>query len=86
MRIPTIHLNGTSGTELIDQNLEAYEAIRSAVSSVERAAPNARDFYVQGENAYREAVAEHAARVKALLAVAEAYERIVEVLNDPTAH
>lgn len=83
MRIPSIHLNGTNGTDLIDQNVEAYEAIRAAIGAVERASPNARDFYPQGPDAYREAMAEHVARVKTLTELAEVYAKIADILQDP---
>lgn len=48
MRVPTVHLNGTSKGELLDQAHRAARAVANAITAVMQAAPNGRDFYVQG--------------------------------------
>ncbi len=58
--IPTIHLNGTSGTTLRDEYAAAYEAIGKAVDALLAATCNGRDFYPQGSDAYYKARDERA--------------------------
>jgi len=62
MTKPTVHLNGTSRSDLLKGYADAFHAISEALEVVAQARPNARDYYVQGDNAYRQAAAEHAAR------------------------
>jgi hypothetical protein len=56
--IPTVHLNGTSKDELLDQIVKAAHAIREAQRWLGAAGPNGRDYYVQGEGAHAAACAE----------------------------
>ena len=53
--IPTIHLNGTSFTDLRDGYAAAYEAIDQAINALVKAELNGRDFYPQGPDAYHQA-------------------------------
>ena len=53
--IPTIHLNGTSFTDLRDGYAAAYDAIQEAVYALAKAELNGRDFYPQGPDAYHQA-------------------------------
>jgi hypothetical protein len=48
---------------------EAYTALGQAYDKLREAQPNARDYYVQGDNAYREATLEHVERLKKIEAV-----------------
>lgn len=83
LTFPTVHLNGTSSTALLDENLEALEAVNAAVRALERASPNARDYYPQGPNAFRAVQAEHQERIDKLQAVAVDLSRIVDALANP---
>ena len=76
--LPTLHLNGTSRDVLLGANQEAARAIRAALKKLGEAAPNARDFYPQGPDAYGRARAEHDIRAEALRAVLEDFEAICE--------
>jgi hypothetical protein len=58
--IPTLHLNGTSGTTLRDEYMASYKAIGKAIDSLVAATCNARDFYPQGSDAYYKARDERA--------------------------
>lgn len=69
LTLPTVHINGTSREELQRQNREAWAAINTALTALNNAAPNARDYYVQGDEAYRQAAVEHTARKAKLLEV-----------------
>jgi hypothetical protein len=53
--IPTIHLNGTSFTDLRDGYAAAYDAIEKAMEALAKAELNGRDFYPQGPDAYYQA-------------------------------
>lgn len=66
---PTIHLNGTGREALSEGYASAYRAVNAAIDALPEAAPNARDYYVQGSDAIRVATAEHCARVARLQAV-----------------
>jgi len=78
MRIPTIHLNGTSADALIDQLSEAIDALAVALRRLQDASPNARDYYPQGPHAFTEAQAEHEARWRAIDAVRRELDDIRE--------
>lgn len=54
--IPTIHLNGTSGRDLLDQHTDAMSAIADAIEKLPH--PNGRDYYPQGPRAIDEAIAQ----------------------------
>jgi len=80
--VPSVHLNGTSGDELLEQVTEASTAVRAAIRALDRAAPNARDYYVQGDDAFERARAEHAARYAKLQDVAAELYAIAEDISD----
>ena len=63
---PTIHLNGTSKTDLRDGYLAAHEAIGKAVQALANAELNGRDYYPQGPDAYRQARCERDEALKQL--------------------
>lgn len=71
--IPTLHLNGTSGTTLVEEYRDAYEAIDRAIDALAAATCNGRDFYPQGPDAYYQAREE---RQQALQKLREAQEYV----------
>jgi hypothetical protein len=71
VRVPTVHLNGTSGEVLRHQYDTATEALRRATDAVCEARPNSRDYYVQEPGAGPQALLEHEARVTSLYHVRE---------------
>lgn len=71
LSIPTVHLNGTRGADLVSQHRDASDAVREAMELLAAAAPHGRDYYVQGPDAYIKARAEHDARMGALRKVYE---------------
>lgn len=74
MRLPTIHLNGTSRQYLHEEALASAFALRAAVASLEAMTVNARDYYPQGPDAYAEAAREHRERIERVRQVlAEVY-------------
>lgn len=66
MMTPTIHFNGTSRQYLIDQYRKAFLAVLAAMEAVQAAAPNGRDYYPQGADAFLFALGEHVDRLKRL--------------------
>lgn len=78
LTLPTIHLNGTSKQELFDTYFEALDAIAVARVALTKAAPNGRDYYVQGPLALRQAQAEHACRLQRLETIYDELHALAE--------
>ena len=64
--MPTVHMNGTSAEGLKAPLVEAYSKISDAIDAVQAAAPNGRDYYPQGPEAYEAARAGHSKRLRDL--------------------
>jgi hypothetical protein len=82
LKIPTVHLNGTSREELLGQISNAMHAVREARDALMKATPNARDFYVQGDGAFKAAIAQHYLRLDALNGVLGELEAIGVAISD----
>jgi hypothetical protein len=76
--LPTLHINGTSGKNLLQVNRAALTAVQEAYRTIQQAAPHSRDFYVQANSAetWKQAHAEHVARLVALEKVRKELEAI----------
>ena len=79
---PTIHSNGTSREELLNQVLEAGHKIRDAIKALAAAAPNGRDYYPQGTSAIQEAIEEYRARARKLEEVFNDLQTLAEHIAD----
>lgn len=44
MITPTLNLNGSSASDLIDPRLAAYDALRDAIKALARVCPHGRDY------------------------------------------
>ena len=53
---PTVHLNGTPATNLWAGYEAAYDAVRAAQDALAKIEFNARDYYVQGQEAWNKAL------------------------------
>lgn len=82
--VPTIHLNGTSGARLLADLNESRTAARKLIDTLGEAAPNARDYYPQGPDAFGKARAAHCERVKAVTLVLDELDEIHSHLVDVT--
>ena len=71
-------MNGTSKDRLGEQYLEASNAVRVALKQLGESAPNARDYYPQGDQAFSRARKEHIARLEKLTSVRQELEEILE--------
>lgn len=70
MIFPTIHLNGTSGADLLSQTDNAMIALSDAIKSLQSAGPNGRDYYLDGDvTAFAQAQQQHCDRLARLEAV-----------------
>ena len=69
MTFPTIHLNGTSGTDLMSQTVDAMLALSDAIKALQNAGPNGRDYYLHGNSAFPRALQEHEDRLTKLTEV-----------------
>lgn len=78
MMKPTIHLNGTNWEALLEQQASTMTAISNALQALRNSAPNARDYYPQGPEAFHTADLEHRARVSKLELVFTEIEAIAE--------
>jgi hypothetical protein len=78
MTVPTIHNNGTCREELVKQQLDAVNALEEAIAAVQRAMPNGRDYYPQGDGAIRRAMEEHYDRLARLLSLQSEYQTMGE--------
>jgi hypothetical protein len=74
LMIPTVHLNGTSHGDLMEQLDEAIRGMVTAMALVQESAPNGRDYYVQGADATGKAQEQHIARLTKLREVRDELE------------
>jgi hypothetical protein len=81
MKTPTVHLNGTSKTALLEQIEVAHAALRNAEQALAEMTPNGRDYYPQGPNAIYEALTEHRARQQKVTDVRVELERLAEAID-----
>ena len=83
LMMPAVHMNGTSGTQLMGQLEEVERHLSAAFDALKRAAPNGRDYYVIPERDRRPAleVAEivHTRRLDVVYA-------LMSELSDEMAH
>lgn len=78
MKIPTVHLNGTSREELVRQLEAAAHALDQACVALQDMQPNGRDYYPQGNDAIRQVCQEHAARQRKVADVRDEIRAIWE--------
>jgi len=76
MTKPTIHLNGTSAKDLLEQYRNAMEAISAAGDALAKCGPNGRDYYPQGPEAIGKALDEHRSRRQRIEVI---YDEITEL-------
>jgi len=80
--LPTIHSNGTSPEDLRDKATTAGQRITDALAALSETSPNARDYYPQGEGAYKEALEAHEKRFRALCTIRDDMAELAEWCQD----
>ena len=81
MMFPTIHLNGTSGTDLMSQTTDAMLALSAAIKALQNAGPHGRDYYLHGNSAFPRALQEHKDRLTKLAEVQADLVAISEAIH-----
>jgi hypothetical protein len=81
LAIPTIHLNGTSREQLLEDLSDAIHAMHEAGRALAKACPNRRDYYVQGPDATKRAMDQHEARMNKLREVVRELEQIAFAIS-----
>lgn len=74
--IPTVHINGTSKSELLGQVLKVLDAIRDLEKALSEMSPHGRDYYPQGHGAIYQAQEEHRQRFAKLEAIKKSVEEV----------
>jgi hypothetical protein len=80
LAIPTVHLNGTSRDDLVEQIALAIHALHEAGRALAGTCPNGRDYYTQGPAAISKALEEHEARMRKVREVIAELETIGEAI------
>jgi hypothetical protein len=62
--VPTLHYGGSGFAHLSEGYEAACNALRATLEALTATAPNGRDYYPAGDDAFRTAKAEHDARVR----------------------
>ncbi len=79
---PTIHLNGSGRQRLLDQCMDATQALVGAIDAVNAMSPNGRDYYPQGSGAIAVATGEHLARLRKLEEIRAEIAALAEAIAD----
>jgi hypothetical protein len=82
--LPVININGTAARELLEQHCLAMEALRAAISTVQAAEPNGRDYQTTTPATYYRARAEHVSRLTRLEAVLKELDEIARHVSKAT--
>jgi hypothetical protein len=80
MRLPSIHSNGTGRDSLIKQYDELSKAFNTFVKKWEEIDFHARDYYIQGQEAWMEAFSERRDQSENLMSVSRYINEIREHL------
>lgn len=76
LTLPTIHMNGTGGLALTTSYVAAMDALRVAREALQQTAPHGRDYYPQGDDAFKRAAEEHRNRVAAIISIMSQLETL----------
>ena len=82
LSVPSVHLNGSGKKHLLGALEHAGSALWEAIKALEGTAPNGRDYYPQGNSAFRKAQSEYQDRAKRLKSVADELAHIAEAVAD----
>lgn len=77
LAIPMIHTNGTSKHRLVEELTDAVEAIEAAYQAIKQTAPNGRDYYPFGPDAFNAATNQHQNRLRKIDEVRNELEQLI---------
>ena len=79
---PSVHLNGTSKKELVEQLRSSVSILESAIEVMKEASPHMRDYYVQkdGDAIFQIARDNHYNRIAKVEAIIQEYHEIYEAM------
>lgn len=77
MTFPTVHPNGTPKETLCKGYEDVYDALDNALTLMKEAAPNGRDYYPQGDDAFANACNEHRERAAKIREVMKELESLI---------
>ena len=75
--MPTIHMNGTGRERLVSGYTDAWRAMKKARETLANVEFHARDYYVQGDEAYQKARAQRDAQFADLNRIQSELEAIL---------
>ena len=78
---PRVHLNGTDREILLEDYLDAKQAVRLAIGALNGCAPNGRDYYVIGPEAINIAQKQHVDRLHRLFEVLQELDFIAQEID-----
>jgi hypothetical protein len=78
MKLPTIHLNGTSAKSLAESYQFAATELSSALTALENVELNGRDYYPQGQEAWSQAREEYIERCRKLKNIVDEVQAIAD--------
>jgi hypothetical protein len=81
LAVPTIHLNGTAKSDLLEAYCEAIHALHQAGTAMAKTYPNGRDYYPQGATALNQAMDQHDDRMNRLRGIIKELEVIAEAVS-----
>ena len=80
---PTIHLNGTSRDDLLNQHIDILDACRGLLTALRAGTPNARDYYPQSETAATEARDAYNVRYALVSCIFDEFEHVaIEITRE----
>lgn len=77
---PTVHMNGTSALDLLEQHTKAMRAVSDAIEALPQ--PNGRDYYPQSSTAVYEATEQMMRWGRVLEVVRKEIEAVVMNIHD----
>ncbi len=78
---PLVHLNGTPKQSLLDPLLKAYEETAILYHELALTAPNGRDYYPLGAQAFEAAREEHFNRLTSVQRIREELEELINAIE-----
>ena len=82
LQCPLVHLNGTGKEQLLSDLQKVGSSLRKSLEALSEAAPNQRDYYPMGDEAWRRARKQHEERVRILRVLHEEVALVAEGIMD----